>query len=183
MTLTDLQATYGTGTYTFKLSGGALGDTTVNQSYVGGAYSNMALVTNYSALQGVNGASVTFDLNGMTPGTGSNQANIFLYIYNASTNALVYASGALSSGTTMIPVGALAAGTQYYYNLEYDSRIFDTIDDGTIAQYQIYDMDTNGNFYTAGAVPEPSTWAMLIVGFGGIGFMMRRRALALAKAA
>ena len=24
------------------------------------------------------------------------------------------------------------------------------------------------------AVPEPSTWAMLIVGFGGIGLMIRR---------
>lgn len=28
----------------------------------------------------------------------------------------------------------------------------------------------------AAAVPEPATWAMLIAGFGGIGFAMRRRA-------
>ena len=27
----------------------------------------------------------------------------------------------------------------------------------------------------AGAVPEPSTWAMMLVGFGGVGFAMRRR--------
>lgn len=27
----------------------------------------------------------------------------------------------------------------------------------------------------AGAVPEPATWAMMLVGFGGIGFAMRRR--------
>ncbi|WP_260600228.1 PEPxxWA-CTERM sorting domain-containing protein [Sphingomonas endolithica] len=27
----------------------------------------------------------------------------------------------------------------------------------------------------AGAVPEPATWAMMLVGFGGIGFSMRRR--------
>ena len=26
-----------------------------------------------------------------------------------------------------------------------------------------------------GAVPEPSTWAMLLIGFGAIGFSMRRR--------
>ena len=25
------------------------------------------------------------------------------------------------------------------------------------------------------AVPEPATWAMMLVGFGGIGFAMRRR--------
>jgi hypothetical protein len=27
----------------------------------------------------------------------------------------------------------------------------------------------------AGAVPEPATWAMMLVGFGGIGWSMRRR--------
>ena len=27
----------------------------------------------------------------------------------------------------------------------------------------------------AGAVPEPATWAMMLVGFGGLGFAMRRR--------
>lgn len=27
----------------------------------------------------------------------------------------------------------------------------------------------------SGAVPEPSTWAMMLLGFGGIGFAMRRR--------
>jgi hypothetical protein len=26
-----------------------------------------------------------------------------------------------------------------------------------------------------GAVPEPSTWAMMLIGFGGIGFAMRRQ--------
>jgi hypothetical protein len=28
---------------------------------------------------------------------------------------------------------------------------------------------------TAAAVPEPATWAMMLVGFGGIGFAMRRK--------
>jgi hypothetical protein len=38
--------------------------------------------------------------------------------------------------------------------------------------------DYDGNFIlssTLGAVPEPGTWAMLLLGFGGIGFGMRRR--------
>ena len=32
-----------------------------------------------------------------------------------------------------------------------------------------------GTAAVTGAVPEPATWAMLLVGFGGIGFAMRRR--------
>jgi len=34
-----------------------------------------------------------------------------------------------------------------------------------------------GFFYTpvTGAVPEPATWAMMLLGFGGIGAAMRRR--------
>lgn len=38
------------------------------------------------------------------------------------------------------------------------------------------------NFTTAGAtaaVPEPATWAMLLIGFGAVGFSMRRRRHAL----
>jgi hypothetical protein len=30
-------------------------------------------------------------------------------------------------------------------------------------------------FLPAGSVPEPATWAMMIVGFGGLGFVAYRR--------
>ena len=182
MTLTTLQMTYGTGTYTFNVSGGSQGDTSVDQSYVGDTYPNVALVTNYSALQGVNANSVTLDLNGMMPNSGATQSNIYLYVYT-STNVLVYASGALPSTTTAISLPTLAPGTSYYYNLEYDDRIFDTTDGGTIAQYQIYDNDTNGDFSTAGTVPEPSTWALMLLGFAGLGFVGYRQRRGLKGAA
>jgi hypothetical protein len=32
----------------------------------------------------------------------------------------------------------------------------------------------NASFYQA-AVPEPATWALMLIGFGGIGMAMRRR--------
>jgi len=32
-----------------------------------------------------------------------------------------------------------------------------------------------GNLPIASAVPEPSTWAMMILGFAGVGFMAYRR--------
>jgi hypothetical protein len=33
----------------------------------------------------------------------------------------------------------------------------------------------NATFTPAAAVPEPGTWAMMLIGFGGIGYSMRRR--------
>ena len=42
-----------------------------------------------------------------------------------------------------------------------------TTQDGSVAQ--------RPNFSPAAAVPEPAMWAMMLVGFGGIGFAMRRR--------
>ena len=92
-TLAQLQMTYGTGTYTFDVNGGTQGDTSFTQPYVGDTYSNVALVTNYSALQGANANSVTFDLNGMIPNPGATQSNIYMHVYNKTTNALVSASG------------------------------------------------------------------------------------------
>ena len=38
-------------------------------------------------------------------------------------------------------------------------------------------------FGVIGAVPEPSTWAMMLIGFGAVGFSMRRRARAVLQAA
>jgi hypothetical protein len=40
-----------------------------------------------------------------------------------------------------------------------------------------YDVNTpfNGTYTLTAAVPEPSTWAMMILGFAGIGFMAYRR--------
>jgi hypothetical protein len=34
---------------------------------------------------------------------------------------------------------------------------------------------SNAVLFATGAVPEPATWAMMLIGFGGIGVAMRRR--------
>jgi hypothetical protein len=42
-------------------------------------------------------------------------------------------------------------------------------------RYQSFVGPGNGNHPITGAVPEPSTWAMMILGFAGVGFMAYRR--------
>jgi hypothetical protein len=41
----------------------------------------------------------------------------------------------------------------------------------------------NGSIVTISAVPEPSTWAMMLLGFAGLGFMAYRRKNKMALAA
>jgi hypothetical protein len=62
-------------------------------------------------------------------------------------------------------MGVSAVGFDFtggHYNLFGDGR--------TSVQYVVTNVS-----YTLSAVPEPSTWAMLLIGFAGIGFMAHRR--------
>ena len=67
---------------------------------------------------------------------------------NAGTNTLTLQTGNLLAGTT--------------YRFQYSANM------GSAGS-----LSGNGTFYPA--VPEPATWAMMLLGFGGIGFAMRRR--------
>ena len=64
------------------------------------------------------------------------------------------------------PVGVTFAGTAF------------SIDFGGTANQTGYDNITFGSATPLGAVPEPGTWAMMLLGFGMIGFAMRRRRIA-----
>ena len=53
-----------------------------------------------------------------------------------------------------------------------------TLDDvllGTTIRYRTDIDHLNGTFAINSAVPEPSTWAMMVLGFAGLGFMAYRR--------
>ena len=66
-----------------------------------------------------------------------------------SANSLTFTTGLLNPGTT--------------YRFQY-----------TVAMGSPGDISGNAAFYTA-AVPEPAAWALMLLGFGGIGVMLRRR--------
>ena len=70
-------------------------------------------------------------------------------------------------------------------------RVFDiSLDNPGAAQTDFFSVNPNGSFQldngtfsTTAAVPEPATWAVMMVGFGGLGVAMRSRRKALVAAA
>jgi PEP-CTERM motif len=78
----------------------------------------------------------------------------------------------LSNAST--PVGSTSVPTTSYGPPQFEGFVsstpFDTITISSLSpdSYLVFDV-------TTAAVPEPATWAMLILGFAGIGFMYRRK--------
>jgi hypothetical protein len=182
-----LQGDFPTGDYTFDLTGGTMGPTQFVINYAGDAYSNTPelAAASFNALQGLNAAhSVTLNFNAMdvspnaTPGANA----IFFSVVNSS-NATVFNEALSTTDTSVtIPGGTLAAGQSYSFDLLFDDRIVTQDAQLGIPLTQFYDTHTDGSFSTAaGVVPEPSTWAMLFMGFIGLGVMARRRTAARAS--
>jgi hypothetical protein len=102
----------------------------------------------------------------------ANGDNSIIFSIADSSNMTVFSSGALPTDATSVTIGGgvLSAGQSYTFDLLFDDRI---VADNT---EQFYDTHTFGSFSTAaGAVPEPSTWAMMLIGFGSLGFAVARR--------
>lgn len=87
-----------------------------------------------------------------TPGAGDPEIHYFS-IKQGSSYALFYDAAAILSGS--IDLDDYFTGEGYSHMTFYDT--------------------SGGTGGGGGGVPEPSTWAMMLVGFGGIGAAMRRR--------
>ena len=70
----------------------------------------------------------------------------------------------MGSGNSLtLNTGTLMAGTTYRFLYTFNAGT----GGGTVSG--------NASFLQSSAVPEPATWALMLIGFGGIGFAMRRR--------
>lgn len=95
----------------------------------------------------------------------------------------VFASGFLSPNATYSVTGANSHGNM---NWSQRSYTFTANSSSTLIGFQSLNQNlccygaAIDNVSVSGAVPEPATWAMMIIGFGAAGSMIRRRKLATA---
>jgi hypothetical protein len=94
---------------------------------------------------------------------------------NTSSASVDFTSAVLSNGTDNYPLSfLLTSGPNEFWGL-----------DTTFIAAGQYTLSINGNNNATGvlagtvtisdAVPEPATWAMMLLGFGAIGWQLRRR--------
>jgi hypothetical protein len=178
-TLSDLHTSYPFGTYTITAANSST-STSVSLSYLADHFSTtVPYLTNLSGLNGLNPTTgFTATYNSFTPDANASEGFIFLTIYNQTTGTQVYGNEFQSPSaiSSFIAANTFAANTTYNYEIDYSNR-FDGVDPNSGNNTtQGFDVRTDGTFATGiGAVPEPSTWAMLILGFAGVGFMAYRR--------
>ncbi|HEY5207074.1 MAG TPA: PEPxxWA-CTERM sorting domain-containing protein [Roseiarcus sp.] len=174
-----LQSDFPTGDYTFDLTGGTMGPTEFVINYAGDAYSNTPELTaaSFAALQGVaSDDPFTVDFNAMevSPNATTDANTIVFSIFDSSSFAQVFSATLSTSDTSVtIPGGTLSPNQTYIFDLLFDDRITDST--AAFLKTQFYDTHTGGSFFTSSAIPEPSTWAMMLIGFGGLGFAVARR--------
>jgi hypothetical protein len=124
------------------------------------------------------GAGVFFDAVVILRPDGTGQVTTFNDGGLPPTNTLLTAGAITVSGSTItgvIPLSALPsrgfAPADYLYNLWPRN--------GLGSNTQIADFAPNASSFAA-AVPEPATWATMLIGFGLIGFALRVRSRRLA---
>jgi hypothetical protein len=168
-----LQTAYPFGVYTITATNGANSTSAVINYTTNLFTSSTPFVTNFSSLAGLDPTqNFAVNYNAFTPAAGSSQGFTFFTVFGA------FDAGFQSNTTTssLIPANTLAPNTTYEFQLDYSDRLHGGPDANGNFTEQGFDVRTLGFFTTGvGAVPEPSTWAMMILGFAGIGFMAYRR--------
>jgi hypothetical protein len=122
------------------------------------------------------GAGVNFDAVAVLRPTGGSTVNIILPTALAPI-ALPTVTFSGSSLRAVIPLADLPSNgftpAQYLFNL--------WPRDGLGSNVQIADFAPNASSFAASA-PEPGAWALMVLGFGALGAMLRRRRTGLAPA-
>ena len=126
---------------------------------------------------------VNFDTVTNTAGT----LNPWFEFSNNQTGSYIFDLTSSTAGASITLEQLLTGGGVSIIQTVMGTGRFLELDTGTLAANTTYrflytfnaptgggTLSGNASFY-AGGVPEPATWAMMLIGFGGIGLAMRRR--------
>lgn len=135
--------------------------------------------------------SVAFFNPGVSPAANSllsqpgNQAPLAMYLNGAVANSITFTSGSASGGSVTITgydaAGAVTGSTGLNFNNGYDVYTigglgnfagiqFSSTNDPAGVRYMNFSYEA----LAPGGVPEPSAWALMILGFGVTGAALRR---------
>ena len=159
------------GSGTFSVSGTLTNNGTIAPGNGGGAIGTLALTGNYA--QGAGGlfsvglgagTADLFNISGSAALNGTLGLNCVGCSFNVGDVFTVLdAGGALSGTFANVTTTGFNAG--FLYTVLYNTQL---------SQVQVR-IDNVGTPPVGGAVPEPATWAMMLLGFGALGGMLRRR--------
>jgi hypothetical protein len=125
------------------------------------------------------GQGLTIGTGTFTPDANATGGQSFLSIFDLTGNTAVFSDFGLNTRSSWtIGSGIFQAGHQYEAQLIFDN--FVSSSDGSVPTTARSDLRTDVIFQLKAAVPEPATWAMMLVGFGGLGAVLRSRRNAIA---
>jgi PEP-CTERM motif len=128
----------------------------------------------FTATTGANGDLIT----AITGEIGGNTVTLLPQGTNGSDNLLFPIGTSFTGGTSVVDLdtsGIAVSTTLGDYHIFGDGSPFSI---GTVSGNDIFETGPGGfgvGTLAVSAVPEPSTWAMMILGFCGVGFMAYRR--------
>ena len=171
-----MDAAYPFGTYVIALTAGTQPAISETVNYTADAYTSdtpQLAAASFNALQGLSTAlsSLTLNFNSFTPSGLATSSFTFFTIFGSSQGC-----GFLSPSATSCAIdpAALSPDTTYSWELDFSDRV--ETDVNGVTTFTDFDVRTDGSFTTAAvATPEPSTWAMMLLGFVGVGYLGWRR--------
>ena len=172
-----MDAAYPFGTYVIALTAGMQPAISETLNYTADAYTSdtpQLDAASFDALQGLSTglSSLTLNFNSFAPSALATASFTFFSIGNSSQGC-----GFLSPSATSCAIdpAALSPDTTYSWELDFSDRVETNVNG--VLTFTDFDVRTDGSFTTAAAAatPEPSTWAMMLLGFVGIGYLGRQR--------
>lgn len=175
----SFNAMFPTGTYTFNLTDSADATQNTSQSIIdnsSGTFPPIPALTaaSFNGLQGLDPTqafTVFFNQFDSTNGPGELG---FFFIVDKNTFATVFFDAPQPTTTQEnIPANTLLAGKQYLFALFFTTN---TAGGGTASNTELQvNSETQGLFTTAGAVPEPGTACLCLLGLGVFAAANRKR--------